>query len=51
MKGARETYDGDLPLDNGVVVSGVAYSLENLVQSGFGGSPGGHGCVERVKRD
>jgi len=46
-----ETYDGDLSLDNSVVVSGVAYRLENFVQSSFGGSPGGHGCMERAKGD
>lgn len=46
-----ETYDGDLSLNSGVVVSRVAYRLENFVQSSFGGSPGGHGCVERVKVD
>ena len=47
----REAYDSDLPLDSSVVVGGVAYRLENFVQSGFGGSQGGHGCMERVKRD
>lgn len=47
-----ETYDGDLPLDSSVVVGGVAYRLENLVQSGFSGSPGVvHGGMEGVKRD
>lgn len=52
MKGAGQvTYDGNLSLDSGVVVCGVAYCLKNFVQSGFGGSPGGHGCMERVKRD
>ena len=52
MKGTgRVTYDGDLSLDSSVVVGRVAYRLENFVQSGFGGSPGGHGCMERVKRD
>ena len=45
------TYDGDLSLDNSVVVGGVAYRLENFVQSSFGGSPGGHGRMERVKGD
>ena len=46
-----ETYDCDLSLDDSVVVGGVAYRLENFVQSAFGGSPGGHGCLERVKGD
>ena len=46
-----ETYDGDLSLDNSVVVGRVAYRLENFVQSSFGGSPGGHGCMEGVKGD
>ena len=46
-----EAYDSDLPLDSSVVVGGVVYRLENFIQSGFGGSPGGHGCMERVKRD
>ena len=45
----RVTYDGNLSLDNSVVVGGVAYRLENFLQSSFGGSPGGHGCLERVK--
>ena len=45
------TYDGDLSLDNSVVVGRVAYRLENLVQSSFGGSPGGHDCLERTKGD
>ena len=44
-----ETYDGDLSLDSSVIVGGVAYRLENFVQSSFGGSPGGHGCLERTK--
>ena len=43
------TYDGDLSLDGSVVVGGVAYRLENFVQSSFGGSPGGHDCLERTK--
>ena len=47
----QEAYDSDLPLDSSVVVGGVAYRLENFIESGFGGSPGGHGCMERVKRD
>jgi len=36
------TYDGDLSLEGSVVVGGVAYRLENLAQSSFGGNPGGH---------
>lgn len=46
-----ETYDGDLSLDKSVIVGRVAYRLENFVQSSFGGSPGGHGRMERVKGD